>query len=75
MSQSCVIAPGESNCRVSVCDCLAHRFGNAADGPIRTPCYGSDMTDVEWRVVRASLPIPAWLEVGADVRRSTATGS
>ncbi|AIJ12671.1 transposase [Streptomyces lividans] len=44
------------------CDCLAHRFGNAADGPQRVWCYGSDMTDAKWQVVRGGLPVPAWLE-------------
>ncbi|WP_405853951.1 transposase [Streptomyces sp. NBC_01515] len=51
-----------SNSCVSLCDCLAHRFGNAADGPDRTRCYGSDMTEAEWQVVRAALPIPSWLQ-------------
>jgi hypothetical protein len=36
-------------------------FGNAADRPARTACYGSDPTEAEWQVVRASLPVPAWL--------------
>lgn len=62
MLQSCVSASGTSNSRVLPCDCLAHRFGNAADRPDRIPCYGSDMTEAEWQVVRASLPVPAWLE-------------
>lgn len=29
------------------CDCLTQRFGNAADGPDRTPSYGSEMTEVK----------------------------
>lgn len=52
----------ESNSGFPSCDCLAHRFGNAADGPERAPCYGSDMTEAEWQIVRALLPVPAWLE-------------
>ena len=60
--QSCVIVPAASNSRVSPCDCLAHRFGNAADRPDRVPVYPSDMTDEEWAVVRDALPVPAWLE-------------
>ncbi|WP_374222760.1 transposase [Streptomyces spinoverrucosus] len=32
------------------------------DGPQRLPCYGSDTTETQWQVVRASLSIPAWLE-------------
>ncbi|MEU6071202.1 IS5 family transposase [Streptomyces sp. NPDC047082] len=62
MLQSFALAPVESNSPSLSCDCLAHRFGNAADGPERVRCYGSDMTDAEWQVVRAVLPVPAWLE-------------
>lgn len=60
--QSCVTVPVSSNFRVSSCDCLAHRFGNAADRPERVPVYPSDMTDAEWAVVRDAMPLPAWLE-------------
>ncbi|MFI6056553.1 IS5 family transposase [Streptomyces violascens] len=52
----------ESNSASSACDCLAHRFGNAADRPDRVPLYPSDMTDAEWAVVREAMPVPAWLE-------------
>ena len=62
MPQSFVLACVESNSPPLSCDCLAHRFGNAADRPERTPSYVSDMTEAEWRVVRAALPVPAWLE-------------
>ncbi|CAM5511747.1 DDE transposase [Streptomyces canarius] len=62
MFQSCVLVPVSSNSRVSSCDCLAHRFGNAADRPVRVPVYPSDMTDAEWAVVRDAMPVPAWLE-------------
>ncbi|MER6375871.1 IS5 family transposase [Streptomyces mirabilis] len=62
MPQSFVLTCVESNSPSLSCDCLAHRFGNAADGPERVRCYGSDMTDAEWQVVRAVLPVPAWLE-------------
>jgi transposase len=51
-----------SNSSRTSCDCLAHRFGNAADRPDRVPAYGSDMTDAEWAVVRDALPVPAWME-------------
>ncbi|MFI8908715.1 IS5 family transposase [Streptomyces albidoflavus] len=44
------------------CDCLAHRFGNAADQPGRAPAYSTDLTDAEWRVIRPLLPVPGWLE-------------
>nr|WTB28817.1 IS5 family transposase [Streptomyces sp. NBC_00830]WTB29125.1 IS5 family transposase [Streptomyces sp. NBC_00830]WTB34879.1 IS5 family transposase [Streptomyces sp. NBC_00830]WTB35250.1 IS5 family transposase [Streptomyces sp. NBC_00830] len=43
------------------CDCLAHRFGNAADQPERVPAYTSDMSDAEWAVTRDALPDPGWL--------------
>lgn len=62
MSQSCLIMPVASNSRVSPCDCLAHRFGNAADRTDRTSCYGSDMSESEWQVIRPLLPVPAWLQ-------------
>ncbi len=29
------------------CDRLTQRFGNAVDGPDRTPSYNSDMTEVQ----------------------------
>ncbi|MEU9380451.1 IS5 family transposase [Streptomyces sp. NPDC048279] len=62
MPQSFALTCVESNSPSLSCDCLAHRFGNAADGPERVRCYGSDMTDAEWQVIRAVLPVPAWLE-------------
>jgi transposase len=62
LSQSCLTTPVASNSRVSPCDCLAHRFGNAADRTDRTSCYGSDMSESEWQVIRPLLPVPAWLQ-------------
>ncbi|MFG2983439.1 transposase [Streptomyces sp. NPDC048258] len=50
------------NSSVVSCDCLAHRFGNAADQPDRAPAYGTDLTDAEWQEIRPLLPVPAWLE-------------
>lgn len=44
------------------CDCLAHRFGNAADQPGRARVYDTDMTDEQWGRLRPLLPVPAWLE-------------
>ncbi|BBC28981.1 hypothetical protein SGFS_002720 [Streptomyces graminofaciens] len=73
MPQSFALGSVESNSSSRTCDCLAHRFGNAVDGPQRLPRYGSDMTETEWQVVRASLPIrPGW-RGGATGRRVTAT--
>jgi transposase len=60
--QSSVSVPVESNAAARSCDCLAHVYGNAADRPDRAPRYPSDMSDAEWAVVRASLPVPGWLE-------------
>lgn len=50
------------NSSVASCDCLAHRFGNAADQPGREPAYGTDLTDAQWQEIRPLLPVPAWLE-------------
>lgn len=44
------------------CDCLAHRFGNAADHPGRRPVYDTDMTDEQRQVIPPLLPVPAWME-------------
>ncbi|SFF97155.1 hypothetical protein SAMN02787118_114111 [Streptomyces mirabilis] len=54
-----VVSSFEFNSAPSVCDCLAHRFGYAADRPERVRKYPSDMTDAEWAVVRDALPVPA----------------
>lgn len=62
MPQSFVLASAESNALSPECDCLAHRFGNAADGPQRVRCYRSDLTEAEWQFVRPLLPVPAWLQ-------------
>ncbi|AVH61690.1 IS5 family transposase [Streptomyces dengpaensis] len=43
------------------CDCLAHRFGNAADNGVRQPRYPTDMTDAEWAAIRPLLPVPGWM--------------
>ena len=61
MPQFYVIAPVEFNSAAPTCDCVAHRFGNAADHPERVRRYPSDMTDAEWAVVRPLLPVPGWL--------------
>lgn len=61
MSQLYVAVSGEFNSAVVSCDCLAHRFGNAADQPERVPTYDSDMTDAEWAAVREALPVPGWM--------------
>ncbi|MFI1292488.1 IS5 family transposase [Streptomyces sp. NPDC020792] len=53
---------GEFNSAGSACDCLAHRFGNAADQPDRVPVYDTDLTDEQWAELRPLLPVPAWME-------------
>ncbi|MFH9355564.1 hypothetical protein [Kitasatospora sp. NPDC017646] len=58
MSQSVVFAGSASNSGVSGCDCLAHRFGNAADHEDRQRRYPSDLTHAEWAVARDALPLP-----------------
>jgi hypothetical protein len=72
--KSCVVVADGSSRPTPGCDCLAHRFGNAADRPGRRPRYGSDMSDAEWAIVRDLLPAPGWLAAGAGGRRATATG-
>lgn len=61
MSQSCVLMPVQFTAATRECDCLAHRFGNAADNPLRERRYPTDMTDEEWAVVRPLLPVPGWM--------------
>lgn len=62
MPQLYAVVPVESSRFALGCDCLVHRFGNAADKPERRPRYTSDMGDEEWAVVRAALPVPAWMD-------------
>ncbi|MGW4101880.1 transposase [Streptomyces sp. NPDC004976] len=51
----------ESTSTTLACDCLAHRFGNAGDHPVRERRYPTDMSEAEWAVVRPLLPVPGWL--------------
>jgi transposase len=59
--QCSVSTAAQSSWGARECDCLAHRFGNAADNGTRQRCYPSDMTDEEWVVVRPLLPVPGWM--------------
>ncbi|MFD7894083.1 IS5 family transposase [Streptomyces sp. NPDC059743] len=61
VQQSCVPMAGQSSAVTWECDCLAHRFGNAADNGTRQPRHRTDMTDGEWAVVRPLLPVPGWM--------------
>ncbi|MEB3960554.1 IS5 family transposase [Streptomyces kunmingensis] len=56
-----MLAPVESNSAALSCDCVARRFGNAADRPERVRRCPSDLTDAEWAVVRPLLPVPGWM--------------
>ncbi|MDX2758416.1 IS5 family transposase [Streptomyces europaeiscabiei] len=61
MSQFYDIMWVESTSTTLACDCLAHRFGNADDHPVRERRYPTDMSEAEWAVVRPLLPVPGWL--------------
>ncbi|TVZ84841.1 IS5 family transposase [Streptomyces sp. BK340] len=61
MSQFYDIMWVESTSITLACDCLAHRFGNAGDHPVRERRYPTDMSEAEWAVVRPLLPVPGWL--------------
>lgn len=43
------------------CGSLAHRYGSAADRPMRERVYPTDLTGAQWAVLAALLPVPAWL--------------
>ncbi|MCM2579610.1 IS5 family transposase [Streptomyces meridianus] len=62
MSLLYVLTPVDFNSSDVSCDCLAHRFGNAADRPDRARAYDTDLTDAEWERIRPLLPVPAWME-------------
>jgi hypothetical protein len=47
VSQFYVPMPVQATAGTRECDCLAHRFGNAADNRLRERRYPSDMTDAE----------------------------
>jgi transposase len=55
-------AVGDASRRAVSCDCLAHRYGNAADRPVRRAVYPTDLTDAQWLVIGPLVPVPAWLE-------------
>lgn len=61
MQQSSVPMAGRSSSVTWECDCLAHRFGNAADNGVRQLRYPTDMTDAEWAAVGPLLPVPGWM--------------
>jgi len=61
VQQSCVPMAGQSSAVTWECDCLAHRFANAADNGTRQRRYPTDMTDGEWARVLPLLPVPGWM--------------
>ncbi|MFF0630521.1 transposase [Streptomyces sp. NPDC004296] len=58
MSQLYAAATVQSGSATLSCDCLAHRFGNAADNGVRERRYPTDLTDAEWAAIRPLLPVP-----------------
>jgi transposase len=54
-------AAADASRRAGTCDCLAHRFGNAADRPVRRPVYPTDLTDTQWAVLAPLIPVPGWI--------------
>ncbi|NGO68945.1 transposase [Streptomyces sp. SB3404] len=56
-----MLTPVGFNSAAPSCDCVAHRFGNAADHLERVRRHSSDMTDAEWAQVRPMLPVPGQL--------------
>ncbi|MFK0297499.1 transposase [Streptomyces sp. NPDC090442] len=59
--QSIITELAEASSATLACDCYVHQFGAIAVGR-RVSLYPTDMTDAEWARVRASMPVPAWLE-------------
>ena len=75
MPQSSVSMPWQSTSVTWECDCLAHRFGNAADSPLRERRYPTDMTDGEWARVGPLLPEPPRLEWRLDFMKGSSHGT
>ena len=42
----------------AVCDCLAHRYGNAGDRRVRRRAYPTDLTDAQWATIVPLVPVP-----------------
>ncbi|MEY9858215.1 transposase [Catenulispora sp. GAS73] len=61
MSSLYVIDAGSSVHHAVSCDCLAHRFGNAGDRPVRARVYPTDLTDAQWGQIRLLIPVPGWM--------------
>ncbi|GGY73623.1 hypothetical protein GCM10010342_71850 [Streptomyces anulatus] len=61
MPQLYEVASAEFTSAALRCDCVAHRFGNAAGHPERVLRYPWDTTDAERAVVRLLLSLPGWM--------------
>jgi transposase len=59
--QSITIESNDATAATLTCDCYVHQYGAIPAGR-RAARYPTDMTDAEWTEVRASMPMPAWLE-------------
>jgi hypothetical protein len=59
--QCTISEPVGATSATRTCDCYVHQFGAISES-VRRACYPTDMTDAEWAQVRASMPVPAWLE-------------
>ena len=60
--------------RAGACDCLAHRYGNAANRPMRIPVYPTDLTDAQRALVAPLVAVPGWTTGCGGGRRATALG-
>ena len=60
-AQWTTVVPETSNPVTLECDCYVHQFGAIAPRR-RESYYETDMSDAEWALVRASMPMPAWME-------------
>ena len=67
-------AVADASRRAVGCDCLAHRYGNAADRGERQSVYPTDLTDGQWAVMVGLIPMPAWIGGRAVGRRAIAIG-
>jgi Putative transposase of IS4/5 family (DUF4096) len=61
LSQSTISEPLGATSATQACDCYVHQFGAISES-VRPAYYPTDMTDAEWAQIRASMPVPAWLE-------------
>lgn len=58
MPQCSATPTGRFSSVALACDCLAHRFANAADNWSRQQYCPTGMTDANWAAIRPLLPVP-----------------